>query len=244
MLSHRIHYPQDEVATLHSFAHVSHHFASQRAVRLMHAWSINEDDLSCRSSLLFGNVDDPENAITGGLWLRANNGKFLPDEFIQQSGFAGIRTSEDANESGTKRHVAGLYQLHLSRLRNRDPHSFHASLRRLQNLETQPVVFDHFALARNAARQFAYQSCYRGRLFILGSDAKQLTEPVHVHVPRHDIGLLALPYYFGFFVFVANLSDNFFYQVFDGDQACNPAVLVYDNGHADVVVLHLAQQIA
>ena len=43
---------------------------------------------------------------------------------------------------------------------------------------------------------------------------------------------------------VADLSDDFFHQVFDGHQAGHSAVFVHDNGHADIVLLHLAQQIA
>ena len=42
---------------------------------------------------------------------------------------------------------------------------------------------------------------------------------------------------------VTNLAYDFFDQVFNCDQAGNSAVLVDHDGHADIVLLHLAQQI-
>src|SRR5436305_9666273 len=142
MLSCRIHYPENEVAALHSIADISHHFPSQRTVRGMHSWGVNEDNLSCRSSLFFGNMHDPKNAIARGLRFGTDNRQLLADEFVQQSGFAGVGTAEDANESGAKGHVAGLYQLHLSGLGHRDSHPLYAPLRRLQHFETQSIIFD------------------------------------------------------------------------------------------------------
>ena len=43
---------------------------------------------------------------------------------------------------------------------------------------------------------------------------------------------------------IANLTHNFFDQVFDGDEASHAPVFVNHDGHANVVLLHLAQKVA
>src|SRR5258708_6980394 len=74
----------------------------------MNPGRIYQDDLCPMFSLLLGNMDDPENAIAGGLGLRADNRQLLASECIQQCGFAGVRTTQNTNESRAKGHEVRL----------------------------------------------------------------------------------------------------------------------------------------
>ena len=42
---------------------------------------------------------------------------------------------------------------------------------------------------------------------------------------------------------VADLTHDLFHQVFNRDQPGDSAVLIYDNRHPDILLLHLAEQI-
>ena len=55
-------------------------------------------------TLLFGHVDDPQNAVACGLGLGADDGQLFADQGIEQGGFAGVGTTQNADESGVKGH--------------------------------------------------------------------------------------------------------------------------------------------
>lgn len=59
----------------------------------MQAWGINVDRLIRAFSM------DPHNAVTSCLRLAGGNGDLLPQQFVQQCGFANVRTSDDSNKS-------------------------------------------------------------------------------------------------------------------------------------------------
>ena len=55
-------------------------------------------------ALRFGHVDDPQNAVARGLGLGADDGQLFADQGIEQGGFAGVGTTQNADESGVKGH--------------------------------------------------------------------------------------------------------------------------------------------
>ncbi len=70
----------------------------------MNAWSVDQNDLAAQLTLLLGNVNDPQNAVARGLGLGADDGQLLADQGIQERGFAGVGTAQNADESGVKGH--------------------------------------------------------------------------------------------------------------------------------------------
>ena len=70
----------------------------------MNARGVDENDLAAQPAFLSGHVDDPQDAVAGGLRLGADDGQFLADQRIEQRGFAGVGTAQDADESGVKGH--------------------------------------------------------------------------------------------------------------------------------------------
>ena len=96
----------------------------------------------------------------------------------------------------------------------------------------------------DSSRQFADQPRHGGRFFTFGADAEQLIEPVHIHAAGYHVGVIALAHDLRLLVFIADLANNFFDQIFDRHKASHAAVFIYHNGHTDVFLLHLAEQIA
>ena len=125
-----------------------------------------------------------------------------------------------------------------------DAHPIDAAIGRFQHFELQPILFEDFTSLGNVSGQFADQSGNGRGVFLIRTNAQQLLDQVEVGVAVEDIRSVALFHDFGLLVLVANLADNLFNQVFNGDQTADAAVLVDRDGHADVVALHLAQQIA
>src|SRR5215831_1608986 len=72
----------------------------------MHSGRVNQNDLSFQVSLRFCNMKDSQNAVARGLRFGAYDGQFLTHQRVQQGGFSGIRTTENADESRMKGHGA------------------------------------------------------------------------------------------------------------------------------------------
>src|SRR5207244_8868117 len=124
------------------------------------------------------------------------------------------------------------------------PHPLTSLSSRIQHVDSQSVLSHPFAFLRNTASQLADKPRHSGRFPCFGPDPEKVAKPVDIHVAWNDIRLIVLAHDFRLLVLVANLANDFFYQIFNCDQARDSAVLVDDNGHPDIVLLHLAQQIA
>src|ERR1039458_3080313 len=125
-----------------------------------------------------------------------------------------------------------------------NPHAIDAAFGGFQHFETQSVLLEDFNRLGDVSGELAYQPGNGGRLFFVGPHAQQLFQQVHIGVAVEDVRGLALLHDLSLFVLVADLANDFLHQVFDGDQAGDSAVLVDDDGHANVVALHLAHQLA
>ncbi len=103
-LARRIHDQQDKIAAFQSLAHLDHHLAAQRAVRLVNARSIDQDDLRGVPAFALGKVDDALNAVARGLRLGRDDGELFAHKRIEQRGLASVRTAENADETGAEGH--------------------------------------------------------------------------------------------------------------------------------------------
>jgi len=72
---------------------------------------------------------------------------------------------------------------------------------------------------RNASSEFADQSGYGCRFFSFGPHSKQFAQTVNIHVTSEDVRLVILSYHFSLLVFIADLADDFFDQIFNGYDA-------------------------
>src|SRR6185369_561184 len=95
---------QDQFAAHHRFPHLGHHLAAQRSVGAMNSRSVDEHNLAAQLTLLPGHVDDSQNAVARGLGLGTDDGQLFADQSIEQGRFAGVRTTQNADESGVKGH--------------------------------------------------------------------------------------------------------------------------------------------
>ena len=95
---------QDQIASRHRLAHIRHHLAAERGVRAMHSGRVNQHNLPRIAAFLFGNIDDPEDAVARRLRLGRDDGELLPDQRIQQRALARVGPAKDTNESGVKGH--------------------------------------------------------------------------------------------------------------------------------------------
>src|SRR5580704_6190998 len=95
-----------------------------------------------------------------------------------------------------------------------------------------------------ATRQFAHQSRDGRRLFAFGPYSEYLDQSVYVHVAGHNVRMFVFANHFNLLVLVPDLADDFLNQIFDGHQARHPTVLVHHHRHANIVLLHIAQQVA
>src|ERR1022692_76912 len=125
-----------------------------------------------------------------------------------------------------------------------NPHAIDAAFGGFQHFEAQSVLLEDFTRLGDVSGELAYQPGNGGRLFFVGPHAQQLFQQVHIGVAVEDVRGLALLHDLSLFVLVADLADDLFHQVLDGHQAGDSAVLVDDDGHANVVALHLAHQLA
>src|SRR6202140_701263 len=137
-----------------------------------------------------------------------------------------------------------LYQLQLLRLHRADSHALHLAIGGFEDFKAKAVVLHHLAFAGNSPGEFADQASDGGRLFSFRLAAEEFVEAVHVHSARDDERALAFTHNLRLVVIVADLSHDLFHQVLDGNQTRHAAVFVHHNRHADVLLLHFAQQIA
>src|ERR1700690_963066 len=177
-------------------------------------------------------------AMTSILWHFYKMLAMCPRNDISRTTHLGMFAAFDIRDS----YITALD--HLLRPSRRDPYALHTAVRRVQHLELQPIILDHFALFRNPPSQFAHEAGNRRRLVPLRPPPKKLVQSIHIHAPRHYIGVLALLHQLRLLMLVADFADDLFHQVFDRHQACNAAVLVDDNRHAHIASLHLTEQIA
>jgi len=102
--SRHVHDQQNQFAAIQRFPHFRHHLPAKRSVGPMNSWRVNENDLAALPSLLFGHVQDSQDAVARSLRLGTDNGDLLAYQRIEQSGFAGVGPAQDADESGMKGH--------------------------------------------------------------------------------------------------------------------------------------------
>src|SRR5208283_373985 len=105
-----------------------------------------------------------------------------------------------------------------------DAHAVHTALARFQHFEAQSIFVEDFAGLGNVSGKFAHQAGDGGRVLFIGPDAEQLLQQIDVGVAVEDVRRLALLYDLNFLVLITDLADDFFDQVFDGDQATDAAV--------------------
>src|ERR1019366_7004843 len=101
-----------------------------------------------------------------------------------------------------------------------------------------------FALARDASGQLADQAGDGGRLFSFRLAAEEFVETIHIHSSGNNERSLAFAHNLRLLVVVANFAHNLFHQILDGDQTGYAAIFVHDDRHADILLLHFAQQVA
>src|SRR4029077_14996366 len=104
-----VHDEEDYIAALQSLSHLDHHLAAEGTVRLMHAGSVDQDDLRGVAAFAFEQVDDALNPIARGLRFGRDDRELFTHESIEQRGLAGVRAAEDADKTGAEGHKdAGL----------------------------------------------------------------------------------------------------------------------------------------
>src|SRR5215471_7353336 len=135
-------------------------------------------------------------------------------------------------------------QFQLPWLRRAHPHALDLAVGRLQHFEAQAVFLYHFPPTWNSAGEFADQSRNGCRIFSFRLRPEQFVETVDIHTSGNDETAVAVTYDFRFIALVPDLADNFFHQVFDRDESRDSAVLIDNDRHADILLLHLAQQVA
>src|SRR5271157_837428 len=126
-----------------------------------------------------------------------------------------------------------------------DTHTLNAALSGVQNLEAETIVLENFAGCGDASRQLAHQSADGSRVLLVCPDpSQQFFQQIQIGVTVEDVGGVTLLYNVRFLMLIANLAHDLFDQVFNGYQPGDTSVLVGHNGQADVLLLHLAQQLA
>ena len=103
-LAGRVHDQENNVAAFQGLTHLDHHLAAQRAVWLVHAWSVDQHDLRGVAAFAFGQIDDALNSIARGLRLGRDDREFFAYERIEQRGLASVGAAEDADKTGAERH--------------------------------------------------------------------------------------------------------------------------------------------
>ena len=103
-LARRIHDQEHEIAAFQSLPHFDHHLAAQRAVRLVHSGSIDQDNLCGVVAFALRQVDDALDSVACGLRFGRNDCEFFAHESIEQRGLAGVRAAENADKTGAEGH--------------------------------------------------------------------------------------------------------------------------------------------
>src|SRR3954469_13419609 len=136
-----------------------------------------------------------------------------------------------------------------SRMRNRrrfsDPHLVDAAALGLEHFDREAVDLERLADRRNAAD--ARQDVPPDRLEPTGLDleVEALAQVVEAHLGAEDERSISL---FDdrlrlHIVFVTDLADDLFEQIFDRDEPRGAAVLVDDDRHLDLLALELLEQL-
>src|SRR5205807_7642543 len=105
-------------------------------------------------------------------------------------------------------------------------------------------VGPHFvAHAGDFAQLVVQQSAQRVEILVLDVQVERIVDVANTH-PRVEHRFVVVDLFdHGFFdvVLVADLADDLFDQVFDGDEPGRATVLVDHDGHVDAAFLHLVQ---
>src|SRR5262245_29289785 len=139
----------------------------------------------------------------------------------------------------------GLLVRRLDRLL--DPDARDATFVSLDHFEAQSAEFYLFADRGQVAEFVDDQACDRGEIVGGQIDVEPALDFADLHMAARDdaLGLLDDVGLVGArlrLVLVLDLPDDLFDQVFDGDQAGQPAVFVDDDRHRRLGFLHLGQQ--
>src|ERR1017187_8554874 len=168
--------------------------------------------------------------------LRVTMASFSPTSALSKVDFPALgrpmmETNPDRNAMSALDLLGGRTRLQTN------THSIHTAVGGFQHFEAQPVLLEDFSRLGYVSREFAHQSRNCGRLFFIGPHAEQFLQQVHVGVSVQNIRGLALFHEVSLLVLVADLANDLLHQVFDRYQAPDAAVLVYYDGHANVVAL-------
>src|SRR5579871_732652 len=147
-----------------------------------------------------------------------------------------------AHRSVLSAHSSNQFQL--LRLNLSHAHALDLAVGRFQDFEAQAVIFHNLALSGNAPGQLAHQAGDSSRFLAVRLGAEEFVETIDIHVSGNDKGALAFAHNFRLVALVSNLADDFFNQILNGDQSRHAAVFIDDDRHADILLLHLAQQFA
>src|ERR1700686_850403 len=105
---------------------------------------------------------------------------------------------------------------------------------------------DLFALARQAPEQADGITADRFELFVRKRDAQRGVDVFDVRAGFDDrlaLGDRADRFFFAFIVFVADLADDLFEQIFHRHETRGAAVFVEHDGERELPTLHLAEQL-
>src|SRR5262245_39923911 len=104
--------------------------------RLMDTRRIQENNLS------FGSRHDPAHYVSRGLGFIGDDGDLLADQAIQESGFSGVRPSDDRNEPGLS-HVLSVRESSTSSVGRAGgrPQELRFRLRRVRSFLLERAIF-------------------------------------------------------------------------------------------------------
>src|SRR5713101_5359296 len=89
-----VHDQEHDVASFQSLAHLDHHLPSQRAVWLVYAWCVDQDDLRACLAFALREMDDALNSVARVLQFGRNDGELFAHESIEHRGLASVRATE------------------------------------------------------------------------------------------------------------------------------------------------------
>src|SRR6185369_4804622 len=189
-------------------------------------------------------------SISRSLGFVGDYGQLFADKSIQQRGLACIRSANDRDETGAKRHTTSLprfpvrlrfwWLVNFLAMQRRYAHTFHSTLGGLQNLKPQPFVLHDFPGRRDVSGELRNEAANGSRLPVSATNIEQIGEPIDIHSTWHNVVVIFFTHYVAVLVLVAQFSYNFFDQVFDRHHSGDATVLVDNDCHADVLTLHLA----
>src|SRR5262249_3793481 len=127
-----------------------------------------------------------------------------------------------------------------------DAHLTDAELIGDQHLDAHTVALDDFAGLGHAAEPFADQaSDGRGLDILFAMKARdEIGQPVDVEAAGDNEAAATVFFDVAFgLVFIANLSDDHFQEIFHGGEARGVAIFIHHDDHMAVLLLHLAHQV-